>query len=261
MNTLAIEALLLAERIDTRGIARASDDTGIDPTVVEIGHGRAFVFRAGMVALFGLSEEQRLAFLDTLTSRLRNPLPAQASERATLVVREDIDEQSLPEGVIAVRAFDLPRLTAIAEALAKAAALLHFEETVQAALDRVEPFASALAAEGRANVTLKELNRRMGAALMVQHRMLGRAAIAEKPEVLWDHPHLERLYARLENEYELTERAAALESKLDLLRSTTSVVTDLLQNRSAQRLEWAIVLLIVFEIFLTLYGMATGAPH
>lgn len=256
---IRMRAFLLAERIDTRGLARAEGDTGVDPVAVRLGNGHGFVFRAGAAAHVGLSEEEAQDFLLSLAGRLRNPFRVPSSEDATLVVRPDDSEQGLPEGAIAVRGLDLPRLTVVADVLAKAAALNSLEEIVQTALTRVEPFAEQLAQEGRPGAGLAELNRRLGAAMVAQHRMVGRFAIAEKPEVLWDHPQLERLYARLEAEYELNERAAAVERKIDLLRSTTSTVTDLIQNRSAHRLEWAIIGLIALEIVLSLYDRLIGA--
>ncbi|MGE0830953.1 MAG: hypothetical protein AB7O04_16590, partial [Hyphomonadaceae bacterium] len=77
----------------------------------------------------------------------------------------------------------------------------------------------------------------------------------------WAHPACERLYARLEAAYELQDRALLLERKLDLLRTTSTFVTELIQNQRAHLLEWAIIWLIVFEIVLSLYSFATGAAH
>jgi len=40
---------------------------------------------------------------------------------------------------------------------------------------------------------------------------IGPVEISEKPDILWDKPQLERLYSRLEDEYELKERAESLD--------------------------------------------------
>jgi required for meiotic nuclear division protein 1 len=61
--------------------------------------------------------------------------------------------------------------------------------------------------------------------------------------------------AKLAEEYELKERGAALERKLDLVSRSAGVLVDLLQNRRALRVEWYIVLLILIEILLYLYEM------
>ena len=85
--------------------------------------------------------------------------------------------------------------------------------------------------------------------------MSGRVAVEEKPDVLWDRPDLERLYARLEDEYELSERARTLARKLDVVQETARALTDLIDAQRSVRLEATIVLLIVFEILITFYEL------
>jgi uncharacterized Rmd1/YagE family protein len=53
--------------------------------------------------------------------------------------------------------------------------------------------------------------------LLVQQRVSGLVAVAEKPDVLWERADLERFYARLEDEYELKERADLLTRKLTVI--------------------------------------------
>jgi uncharacterized Rmd1/YagE family protein len=90
--------------------------------------------------------------------------------------------------------------------------------------------------------------RLIGQALLAQHRVSGRVAVEEKPDVLWDRPDLERLYARLEDEYELKERAGALKRKLDVIVETAHALTDIIDADRATRLEATIVVLIVAEL-------------
>ena len=79
--------------------------------------------------------------------------------------------------------------------------------------------------------------RLIGQALLAQHRVSGRVAVEEKPDVLWDRPDLERLYARLEDEYELKERAGVLKRKLDVIVETAHALTDIIDADRATRLE------------------------
>jgi uncharacterized Rmd1/YagE family protein len=94
--------------------------------------------------------------------------------------------------------------------------------------------------------------RLIGQTLLVQHRVSGRVAVEEKPDVLWDRPDLERLYARLEDEYELKERAETLKRKLDTIVETARTLTDMIDANRATRLEVTVVILIMAEILLTL---------
>jgi len=99
------------------------------------------------------------------------------------------------------------------------------------------------------------LLKRLGKVLLDQQEMVGRVAILDKPDVLWDHPELERLYARLTDEFEIPDRFKAVESKPDLIGRTIQTAVNLAQSRSSHRVEWYIVILIVFEIVPTLYEM------
>jgi uncharacterized Rmd1/YagE family protein len=51
------------------------------------------------------------------------------------------------------------------------------------------------------------------------------------------------------------DRFEVVESKLDLIGRTIQTAIDLIQSRRSLRVEWYIVILIVFEIALTLYEM------
>jgi uncharacterized Rmd1/YagE family protein len=110
-----------------------------------------------------------------------------------------------------------------------------------------------LRAAGRLRFSSRALHRQIGHALSAHSRNLARVEAADKPEVLWDHPELERLHARLSDEYELSERGAALERKLAWIGDTIQTLLSLLQARRALGLEAAIVALVGIEVAFTLY--------
>lgn len=73
--------------------------------------------------------------------------------------------------------------------------------------------------------------RDIGGTLLIQHKMVWRVELSDKPEILWERPELERLYTRLEIEYELRERHSALDRKLGLISRTAQTLLELLQNK------------------------------
>jgi uncharacterized Rmd1/YagE family protein len=131
-------------------------------------------------------------------------------------------------------------------------ALARDEREVNAVFDVIEPFAVQLASSGKPPFRRSAMLRLIGQALLAQHRVSGRVAVEEKPDVLWDRPDLERLYARLEDEYELKERAGALKRKLDVIVETAHALTDIIDADRATRLEATIVILIVLELIASL---------
>jgi uncharacterized Rmd1/YagE family protein len=95
----------------------------------------------------------------------------------------------------------------------------------------------------------------MGDSLLTQHRMVGRVAVEDKPDILWDWPDLERFYVRLADEYELLERGRAVDRKLTLVGDTIRTLLDIVQDQRSTRLEWYIIILIAVEILLSVYEL------
>lgn len=121
------------------------------------------------------------------------------------------------------------------------------------------PCARELAERGRTPRRRKSILQLIGNALLVQQRVAGRVAIAEKPDVLWEKPELDRLYARLEDEFELKERLDTLERKLAAISETANALTDIIDTQRSLRLEMAVVVLIVLEVGIALFQiLASG---
>src|SRR5208283_3126630 len=196
-----------------------------------------------------LEEEDTLARLQSRTSGER---AKGDDETAILEISPVGDEQKSSGGPIQVKDLSPQRFLVVADALAKTVALGRDEREVNAVFDVVEPFAFELARSGKPPFRRRAMLRLIGQALLAQRRVSGRVAVEEKPDVLWDRPDLERLYARLEDEYELKERAETLTHKLDMIVETARILTDILDADRATRLEATIVILIVAEIVLSL---------
>ena len=147
----------------------------------------------------------------------------------------------------------------MADVLAKSVSLAHHERAIESQFERIEPFATNLDHWGRGGHAARELLQHLGGALLAEHRVVAGARIEDSPELLWDHPELERLWARIRDDFEIRERSAVLHGKLGLIAKTAETALELMQNRRALRVEWAIVGLIVFEIVLTLVQWWVGA--
>jgi len=245
------EALLLGERISTQGLGPRLES---QPLLIEVGRGRAAVFRYGAVVLFDLDDSAREWFLSQLKDRIAEPYPQPEREVLELEVA-DAEREGVRDGVLILHGLDNRRLQTVAEILGKSVVLAYFEARMADAFGTVEPLAEDLRHGARRAARSRELLDHIGNSLLIEHKMVGLAEVADKPEILWEQPELERLYVRLSDEFELPERTAALERKLVLIRTTVETVLELLQYNRTLRVEWYIVILIVVEILLTLYSM------
>jgi uncharacterized Rmd1/YagE family protein len=254
-------ALLLGERIDTAGLER-SDVIARTPLAFRVGaHGYAVLFRYGVAVLVGLSPVEEDDVVRGLAARIIGRFERTEDESAILEMTSDRDDQIAPGGPISLRDLSPPRLLVIADALAKNVALGHDERNVSKVIELVEPFAAALARTGRSPSNRRQILRTIGQALLVQHHMSGRVEVEEKPDILWDQPEFERLYARLADEYELKERAAALARKLRVIDETAHALTDIMDTTRSARLEATIILLILVELLVAFYQMFGPGAH
>lgn len=244
-----VRAFNLGERLHLRGLYETPLE--YSPLVLPVGAaGLAMLFRYGVAVLFNTSEAEQKAYLKELKERIEKPYRRHETEDTRVMVSQT--EGVSAEG-INLSGLNLPRLQVVATVLARSVTLAWYEATMAASFDRIEPLARQLDRPRASGRVLKEVLRHIGGTLLVQQKMIGRVEIADKPDILWEQPELERLYARLEDEYELTERLATLDRKLELIERTAEITLDLVQSRRMLRVEWYIVALIVFEVLLSSY--------
>lgn len=258
---IPVHAIQLGDRLNTSNYE--GEILSAVPLAVRIGeNGAAVLFRYGVVVTIGLTAEQEKDFLGTLSGRVSGHLDTIEEERAQVEIGGGPEDQVSVGGPIAIAEMSLPRLLTVADVLAKSVALASDERDVTKVFGVIEPFAAELATRGRTRRNRIEILKLIGNALLVQHRVSGRVAVAEKPDALWERPDLERLYARLEDEYELKERVETLDRKVAVIAETAETLADIIDTRRSLRLEVIVIILIAIEIATSFYQIfVVGGPH
>jgi uncharacterized Rmd1/YagE family protein len=242
---LRVHALLVGDRL-VPDRSSNPDIVSSAPFCFRKGDGYAVVFRYGALVLVGLGTEEELAIL---AQYAQGATPIE-EERVELTLAPDQEEGLAADGHLRIRALTPAHVLILADILAKSIALARYEREIAAVFDTMEPAAARLAVSGRIPSARKELLQLIGSALLAQHRVSGRIAFAEKPDALWDHPELERLYARLEDEYEIVERGTLLNGKVEVVASAAQTFTDMMDTARSVRLEVLIVVLILAELII-----------
>ena len=247
VTRIAAHALNLGDRINTQGFEKEA--LSAVPLALRTGKdGIAVVFRYGAVVFFNMTLEEETAFLERLSPRIGGRLSPVEEESATVELLGQADDQVAAGGPIHVRDMSMARLLVVSDVLAKSVVLAHDEREVAKVFETIEPFVRELAMSGKFFRNRRGLLKLIGEALLVQHNVSGRVAIADKPDALWDRPDLERLYARLEDEYELVQRVDTLNRKLAVVAETADTLADIIDTRRSLRLEIIVVVLIAVEI-------------
>ena len=253
-SSIHVRSLCVGGDIDTRSLRKARS-LSASPLTLEAGRcGCAILFRYGAIVFFHVEPDEETAFLDGIRALILRPATDPMVEEIELALSVD-GREGVEGATISVPDFSLATLQVVSEVLARSVVLERFEGRVRTTFETLQPMAAGLGSGRLTRINYRNLLKRLGDVLLDQQEMVGRIAITDKPDALWDHPALERLYTRLHDEFEISDRFEAIEAKLNMIGRTIQTSIDLVQNRRSMRVEWYIVILIVAEIALTLYDM------
>ena len=231
------------------GDAAATGDSGLGPRL-------AILFDFGGMVLIGLPSADRDRVLGQITARL---LPEPHAPHT-----EDFFVEVNPAAKVSVH-FDrvvlteptLPALKVISLLLAQSVAMDYYDEDVQEILKRTEAITKSLQAEGRLPGRINDLVRFIGSCIATKNDVIATLALFDKPDSTWEDQQIDHLYNGLRQELELDDRFRALEAKLRMIQENMELLVDLSNARSTWRLELTVVLLILFEVMLSLWQLFT----
>lgn len=245
-RSLGACALLLGERLEPRGLERQGPALPGLIALAGPGPGQAFAFRWGAVVLIGAAEGTAAALAAQLRSRLRGPLASPFEETARLRL-DPLEEGPDEAGVIRLHDLSLPRQALVAELLARSTLLSYQEVALAQCLDRMGPILATLR-RGRSAPSHGILLRSLGEALAARAQAAACADTSASPELLWDHPELSDLHARIAAEWQLPERNDALGRKLAVIREVAEAILSLTAARRSRALELGLALVVAVQL-------------
>ncbi len=244
---IEVRALLLGQRLNMRALEQANR-VATSPFVMRAGNnGYAVMFRYGVVVLFGLNAVEEATFVSGLEEFIIDPVAEIVREDCEVMFDKKGTEGAEPDH-IRLKDLDVEKMQMVGEIFAKSVVLSYYEEQMSVTFDRIEPIAADLQKGKVRGSRTRDLLRHIGTTLSIQRKMVGQVQIDDKPDVLWERPDLERLYAKLEDEYELSERHNTLKEKLELVHKTAETLMGLLQEKRTLHVEWYITILIIIDI-------------
>ena len=236
-------AVLLGDRLMVDRSVQ-SDVISTAPFAFRKAGGYVVVFRYGAAVLIGLSPEDEADAVRIIAPGAK----IIEEERVGFEIVPEAEDGPTATGILCLKSLDPARALVMADILGKSVALARYEKEIASVFDTIEPAANTLATSGRIPKARRAQLQLIGSALLAQHRVSGRIAFAEKPDILWDHTELERFYSRLEDEYEIIERGTLLNGKTAVIASAAETFTDMVDTARSTRLEWLIVGLILAEL-------------
>ena len=153
-----------------------------------------------------------------------------------------------------VNAYEEYHLEIVSTILAKSVSLGKNENEVDSLLDRIENVVNNLS-RGELGVSDEELAKMSANILRFRLSAISYLMLLDNPEITWTNEEASALYNELSALFELKDRYEKVRHKTETLLDITEAFSNLVHAKRGTRLEWAIIILIVIEIILSVYEM------
>ena len=161
----------------------------------------------------------------------------------------------LTDEYVVVPEFDIFYPELISTVLAKSVALEKTEEKLGEIHDKLETMIDRLE-KGKLRISNKELARTTAKIVRHEYNTLAYIMILDKPDITWTSSTAGEFYDRMFDFFELNDRYKILKSKTDILYNIMDGFSSISHSIRGLFVEWIIVILILFEIVLTLLEFA-----
>lgn len=147
----------------------------------------------------------------------------------------------------------------ISTVLAKSVALEKTEEQLGKIHDKLEAMIDRLE-KGKLRIGNKELARTTAKIVRHEYNTLAYIMILDKPDITWTSSIAGEFYDSMLDFFELNDRYKILKSKTEILYNIMDGFSNISHSIRGLFVEWIIVILIVFEIVLTILEIVGWIP-
>lgn len=212
-----------------------------------------YIYYFGTIVFANFSEKETLKILKYLAQieKSINAVPPFAFQDDFKLVINPQEEPSINFEDMVANQFNSFYLEIISTILAKSVALEKIEREIDKLFDDLEDMVDLLE-KGHFNISDRRLAKISSKILRYKFNSISYIMLLDKPDITWVNEEAGTLYGELSQLFELDERFTVLQQKSETLMDITQSFTGLTHATRGTKLEWMIIILIAFEIILSL---------
>jgi uncharacterized Rmd1/YagE family protein len=136
--------------------------------------------------------------------------------------------------------------------LAESTALEYYEILIENLLVKTNTFSKTLRRQGRMLESTEDLIKFIGLCMDTKQEIISNLYIVDSPDETWESVELDKMHQELKTMMEIDVRYRALEYKIKIIQESVDVIVDLSKSKRETLLEMIIILLITFEIIISI---------
>lgn len=213
-------------------------------------HGDAFYFSHGSVVFWNIPKEQENELLFQIKDFEVQPNEEIETDKFEYCYG---DALTFDEDIITLPNKKVLTKLAISYGFAQSAKLSTFEIAIQKIFHDTKQIPQDLVKKGSISLSRKEIRRKMGELFLERNSINIHVNVLDVPDFFWDAPEYKPIYMTVANWLDIEDRVEVLNQRLAVVHELFEMLGNELNHQHSCRLEWAIILLIVIEVLLTLF--------
>jgi len=202
-----------------------------------------------VAVMWGITAEEEVSALATIRSLEEGAYEIREKEMMGYAYGKTA---SVVDDVILLPSTDLTIKLAFSHGLAQSVKLSVFEGIVKKTIGTTRYLPEQLARFGKIPLSRKEIRKKMGELFIERSSINLHFEVLDVPEYFWENSDLEPIYMLIANHLELETRVEILNQRLDVIHDLFEMLGNELNHQHSSRLEWTIILLIIFEVIISL---------
>jgi required for meiotic nuclear division protein 1 len=216
----------------------------------------AFVYNYGSMVFFNVPDEMQERELSSIQEYRASSDLARTTDAFLLEVLEPGSTTEPSNKVyfdrVVVSSLSYEKVKIVCMLIAESTALEYYEILIQNMLEKTNTFSKKLERQGRILESSEELIKFIGMCLSTKQEIISNLYIVDSPEETWDSVELDKVFQELKIMVETDTRYRALDYKIKIIQESIEVIVDLAKSKRETMLELIIILLITFEVVLSI---------
>ncbi|MFJ7851223.1 RMD1 family protein [Peribacillus frigoritolerans] len=223
---------------------------------------QVLVFSFGSIVFINYSHEDEIKAFSSFIQSFETDIDLVNVDRYTddySLHFSETENINLTDEYVVVPKYEFFYPELISTILAKSVALEKTEEQLGKIHDKLEAMIDRLE-KGKLRIGNKELARTTAKIVRHEYNTLAYIMILDKPDITWTSSIAGEFYDKMLEFFELNDRYKILKSKTEILYNIMDGFSNISHSIRGLFVEWIIVILIVFEILLTILEIIGWIP-
>ncbi|MDO1447901.1 RMD1 family protein [Rhodocytophaga aerolata] len=249
---LRVETFLVAEQINVKKFRAEFTGTPHSASAFEAFYAQEnnrflYVLNYGVVGFVGYSDVEKSDFIKFLKNYTEKPVDGDYKEDL-LVDYNPNARLTFSYNSVSVPEWNENVVKIIILNIAQSVAMDFYEKMGSEVLDSTRKFTDELEKYGKIRISKTNLMKYIGRTLNVKNNIFDNLYVFNSPDSVWENEFLSKLDHGLRDTFDINMRFRELDYELKIVQDNLALFTDQLQHRESNRLEWIIILLILFEV-------------